>query len=142
MWSFTAEEARLAFNEAVESQGIEGQPSLYVLRHSGASDDLLSCRRSLTEIKARGRWVTDSSLRRYAKATKLQQNLNQLDAAVIAFGNAIDAQLVSLVEDASVGRAWRMPLPVVARAVTRARTSAPSMTTRWLPSSTASLGGP
>ena len=43
---------------------------LYVLRHTGASDDYLRHARSLADIKRRGRWISDSSVRRYEKAAK------------------------------------------------------------------------
>ena len=51
---------------------------LYQLRHGGASDDVLSKRRSLAEVKARGRWASDSSVRRYAKPGMVQQLLGAL----------------------------------------------------------------
>lgn len=38
---------------------------LYGLRHGGASHDTLNRLRSLQQVKERGRWVTDSSVRRY-----------------------------------------------------------------------------
>ena len=47
-------------------------PCRYALRHGGASDDLVKGRRTLDSIKKRGQWVTDSSLRRYAKESRLQ----------------------------------------------------------------------
>jgi hypothetical protein len=38
---------------------------LYLLRHSGASNDAFHKRRTIQEIKRRGRWLSDRSVRRY-----------------------------------------------------------------------------
>ena len=132
LWTFTADQARVEFNDAVEFLGIPGQPSLYVLRHSGASDDLLASRRPLSDIKARGRWVTDASLRRYAKSTRLQRTINELHDSVILFGQLVEKQIVPLVERVSLGRPSELCLPVVPHAATRSKPCGPSMTTRWL----------
>eukprot|EP00973_Karenia_brevis_P057612 8014226-Karenia_brevis.AAC.1 len=52
--------------------------SLYVLRHTGTSADWLAQRRSLQEIKKRGRWVADSSVRRYEKGAKTMMLAHKL----------------------------------------------------------------
>ena len=51
---------------------------LYQLRHGGASTDLLTKRRPLLEIMARGRWASTASVLRYAKAGKLQKIMGDL----------------------------------------------------------------
>jgi hypothetical protein len=51
---------------------------LYMLRHGGASEDLLAQRRTEAETMARGHWVTSSSVRRYAERAQLQKTLNQM----------------------------------------------------------------
>ena len=43
----------------------------YSLRHGGASHDILSNRRSLLEVKRRGLWRSDASLKRYGKEAKV-----------------------------------------------------------------------
>ena len=48
------------------------------LRHGGASDDLCKGHRDHAGVKDRGRWRTDSSVRRYAKTGKIQSLLQQL----------------------------------------------------------------
>ena len=67
--------------------------SLYSLRHGGASMDTLEKTRSFAEIKARGRWHADSSLRRYAKASKLVDVMGRLPQQVLANGNLLSQQL-------------------------------------------------
>ncbi len=106
------------------------QPALYVLRHSAASDDLLAARRSLPEVKDRGRWITDSSLCRYAKRTKLQQQINNLPDNVMEFGQRVDAHLVMLIEAAALGSPFPWPVPA-RRAVSSRGQVKPSLTSRW-----------
>ena len=67
--------------------------TLYSLRHGGASFDLLQRRRSLLEIKRRGRWAADSSLKRYAKEARLQHQLSLVPLPVRRFGLQVLAQL-------------------------------------------------
>ena len=59
--------------------------NLYGNRHGGASHLRLTGT-PLLEIKKRGRWVTDQSLRRYEKATAAQQMLNKIPIDVQKFG--------------------------------------------------------
>ncbi|CAK0790921.1 unnamed protein product, partial [Prorocentrum cordatum] len=58
--------------------GVLGPPTLYTLRHGGASHEYLAKFRSLDEIKKRGRWVSDSSLRRYTKGGRVAEQMRRL----------------------------------------------------------------
>ena len=71
---------------------------LYQLRHGGASEDLLSRKRTLQEVKARGHWVTDASLRRYGKPGTVQKILNQMSPALRAMGTSTWAHMQELLE--------------------------------------------
>ena len=51
---------------------------MYMLRHSGASTDFALKLRTLAEIKLRGRWRGDQSLRRYEKGGRLAEQLARL----------------------------------------------------------------
>jgi hypothetical protein len=51
---------------------------LYGRRHGCAAHDLLSRRRTLLEVKHKGRLATDGSLKKYAKATRLQKEMDKL----------------------------------------------------------------
>lgn len=62
-----------------------GEVHPYQLRHGGATHDLTSGRRDHSGVKARGRWKTDQSVRRYAKTGRVQQLLNQMSAAQISY---------------------------------------------------------
>ena len=69
------------------------QPCLYSLRHGGASQDLLSRCRTLEEVKKRGGWRSDASLRRYGKDAKLTAELNKIPLAVREYGALIGTHL-------------------------------------------------
>ena len=58
------------FKEAGARAGVQ-DCRLYRLRHGGASHDVASKVRSLLEVKKRGRWISDNSLRRYQKSVVL-----------------------------------------------------------------------
>ena len=71
MFQFTYQELLNQFKEACGALRFS-DPSLYRLRHGGASHDAASRLRSIPEIKRRGRWASDASVRRYEKGTWLQ----------------------------------------------------------------------
>ena len=64
-----------------------GLPNLhaYQLRHGGASDDLNQRRRDFNAVRERGRWRTDSSVRRYAKTGKIQKMLQDMKSTHLEF---------------------------------------------------------
>jgi len=74
------------FREACVGLQLEclGPPTLYQLRHSGASADFASNRRTLAEIQRRGRWRTSASVRRYEKGGRVSQQLMRLSPAARA----------------------------------------------------------
>ena len=63
------------FKEVSLQLGLSGLCQ-YQLRHGGASHDLLTGARSEAAVRARGRWRSDSSLRRYAKPAQVQRLLS------------------------------------------------------------------
>ena len=69
------------------------KPVRYSLRHGGASDDLLNRRRSIEEVKKRGQWRTDSSLRRYGKETKALSQIHLMPPPVKEFGQKVAENL-------------------------------------------------
>ena len=54
------------------------RPELYQLRHSGPSHDLAVGHRRLEEVKLRGRWHSDKSVRRYAKEGRVADQLQRI----------------------------------------------------------------
>ena len=65
------------FKHAVRGARLEAlSPAMYQLRRGGPSHDRFRNLRSLIDVKRRGRWAADASLRRYdAHARLLQQEL-------------------------------------------------------------------
>ena len=71
---------------------LETRAVLYRLRHGGASHDVALQLRSLAEVRKRGCWRSDSSVARYAKPARLnqqllalgEQNLTQVQALAAA----------------------------------------------------------
>ena len=61
------------------------RPLPYQLRHTGPSTDSAEGLRTLQEIKRRGRWQADNSVKRYEKAAQLTRVLNSLTPAAQSF---------------------------------------------------------
>ena len=134
LWTFAPSAIRLAFREALIKLGIwDGVSTLYTLRHGGASDDLLSGRRTRKEVKDRGRWVTDASLNRYAKRSRMQQLIASLPHHVVTLGAAVDGREAELISSmASTGTCSLPPLvPAPAAAAKAKRPRPPELSGRW-----------
>ena len=67
-----------ACGEACQLQPL-GPPTLYCLRHAGASLDVALGRRDLMQVQQRGNWLVPSSVRRYQKGGRLTEQLMHLD---------------------------------------------------------------
>ena len=71
-----------AWKQALVDVGLERNHAvLHQLRHFGPSFDRCHRLRSLMEIKARGRWAADASLRRYEQHGRLNQEYHRLPLA-------------------------------------------------------------
>jgi hypothetical protein len=68
----------------------------YQARHSGASIDKLSARRTQLEIKKRGRWKSDASIARYEKAGRLAQVREDLSEDQLRYLELADRHLEEL----------------------------------------------
>ena len=84
LFDFTPQMYRDALAAAGKELGLEGLHP-YQLRHGGAAEDLNSKERDYNAVKARGRWQTDQSVRRYGKIGKIQKILNQLSSGDLAY---------------------------------------------------------
>ena len=69
------------------------QPVVYSLRHGGASHDLLHQRRTVAEVKMRGRWHSDASVRRYGKLARAMKEANRLLPSTKKYGELVLAKL-------------------------------------------------
>jgi len=82
LWPFALKEMKEVFDEITVEYHLENlEPVLYSGRHSGASLDVLEGRRSLVEVKKRGRWERDSSVRRYEKMGMVQESWAMMSSA-------------------------------------------------------------
>ena len=87
----------LKLQEAVTALGLGPlKPVRYSLRHGGASDDLLCRRRSLEEVKKRGQWRTDQSLRRYGKETKALAEMHKIPSNILEYGLSVSENLENM----------------------------------------------
>lgn len=68
---------------------------LYSLGHGGASWGALNRARALLDIKQRGRWRSDQSLRRYEKAARSQAEMPKLPREVQDYGRLIEKNLAA-----------------------------------------------
>ena len=83
VFSFAVEEGSRNFKEACQALGFVavGVENAYQMRHGSASTDALENLRTLAEIKKRGRWQSDSSVRRYVNGGRLPEVFARLSPA-------------------------------------------------------------
>ena len=65
----------------------------YLWRHTGPSIDFLEKRHLETDIKRRARWGSDSSLRRYQKATLALRQASKVPTAILQYGKDVEKSL-------------------------------------------------
>ncbi|CAK0834679.1 unnamed protein product, partial [Prorocentrum cordatum] len=97
LWTFAPDAVRSMFRRAAAALGLEIELILYSLRHGGASDDLLSLRRTTNEVKDRGRWRTDQIPLRFAKRARMQQRIASLGQIIVEFNEQVDWQMNDLI---------------------------------------------
>ena len=68
-------------------------PQLYSFRHGGASFDAISRRRPMADIKKRGRWRSDASIRRYSKAAVALREASRLPKQAMEYAQTVEAAL-------------------------------------------------
>ena len=103
IWPFSHKEYNTTFQARSVDAGVDGLGCPpYALRHGGASHDAVTATRSLAEIKARGRWRADASVRRYQKASRAQQQIHRLSDATIAYGELVGANLEAFMNNPSL----------------------------------------
>ena len=93
LFPFTCAQLLAEFKAAALQVGVSHLgATLYGNRHGGASDLRLQGA-SLADIKKRGRWTTDSSLRRYEKATLAQQQFHKVPPPTRLYGAFVEERL-------------------------------------------------
>ena len=88
VFNFSADQFREELQAAGRRLGLQSVHT-YQLRHGGASEDLNSKVRSYMEVKERGCWRTDASLRRYAKSGRSKSCLRTSILIIWSFAHAV-----------------------------------------------------
>ena len=97
VWPFDARILRQHFTEAAADCLVSQLASSpYSLRHGGASHDALTSRRPLSEIKKKGRWQSDASVRRYEKASLALAQLAKVPTNTQLYSKQVEAQLENI----------------------------------------------
>ena len=92
MWTFTYHMLLSKFKLACHELGLT-DPSLYRLRQGGASHDAAARLRGIAEIKRRGRWAKDNSVRRYEKRTWLQATEAKVSRTMALAAEVLEREL-------------------------------------------------
>ena len=112
VWSFLNVHLTSMLRDPAALSGVSHlRPQLYSLRHGGASHDALTRRRPLSEIKKRGRWASDQTVRRYEKAALAQREANRLSHASDAYGTWVATHLRELFTNEVIAKAPPESLP-------------------------------
>ena len=94
LFNFSQEQYNQSLKKSLaECQMAHLNATSYVWRHTGVSLDHLCNRRSEQSIKARARWVTDTSVKRYKKATLALRQSSLVPDPVLRYGKEVEAAL-------------------------------------------------
>ena len=97
LWPFDVIELNMEFKRSVCACNLSHlEPTLYSLRHGGASEDVLRRRRTLEEVQRRGRWRSQTSGRRYAKEAKILSELHKVPPSLLRYGEFVEAHVMQL----------------------------------------------
>ncbi|CAK0861934.1 unnamed protein product [Prorocentrum cordatum] len=118
------------FRRAAHNIGVDAVP--YQGRHSGASLDRASNRRTQEEVQKRGRWATLTSVKRYEKAGRLNESWEGLSELTKSFCVAALRVMEVLLEVARANSSWMAWRPM--------DLSFPCLSKDLAPEDTATLG--
>ena len=86
------------FRQACHHLQLPEIPTLYQLRHGGASWDFAAGRRTLAEVQRRGRWRAPASVRRYEKGGRAGEQLNRLPPRLRAHAVVCASHIFGIVD--------------------------------------------
>ena len=82
------------FGRMAEISGVSDlRPHPYSVRHGGASHDYLTEKRTLEQVRLRGRWRCETSVRRYLKASRAMKEEGDLGKATLKYGQHVSDTL-------------------------------------------------
>ena len=108
--TFTMSEWGAEFKQCCEILGLP-PCHLYVLRHSGPSDDFLRGNRSMTQIKRRGRWSQDQTVRKYEKAARSLAQTSQWPVSLFDHLQFCEKHVADLLDLRRVASIYQGPIP-------------------------------
>jgi hypothetical protein len=89
LWPFDVIDLNREFRCSVNTCNLSHlESTLYSLRRGGASEDVLRRRRSLEEVQRRGRWRSQTSVRRYTKEAKILSELRKVKPSLLRCGGS------------------------------------------------------
>ena len=89
LWDGTLKELRHQYMDAAHLMGLRDlNPSLYQMRHAGASLAISWKRHDLQRVQKRGRWRAAQHVRRYEKSTFLQDSLLKVFSVVCRWAHS------------------------------------------------------
>ena len=89
LWTFSMVLFRQTIMKAARALCLPEGFCLYMARHGGVTCDILQEFREWLEAKTRGRWHSDTTLRRYCKQGTVVKYLNMCPKVVVEFGAAV-----------------------------------------------------
>jgi hypothetical protein len=113
LWSLSNYQWNKCLRDAVKSLGLPWKVSAYVLRHTGPSQDVLSRDRTLEQVKRRGRWSSDQTVRRYEKSSRVLARLKDLRRDLLQHIEWCNQNIGAVLGGATAARA----APVVLRQI-------------------------
>ena len=108
--TFTMSEWGAEFKQCCEILGLP-PCHLYVLRHSGPSDDFLRNNRSMTQIKRRGRWSQDQTVRKYEKAARSLAQMSQWPVSLLDHLQFCEKHVADILNLRRVASIYQGPIP-------------------------------
>ena len=111
IFELTAEAYRRQWRRAADSLGLPWMPPPHSLRHTGPSEDATSGRRTLEDIRRRGRWTQPKSVQRYSKPHALIVHKARLPAAIMQKGRELEETFdKAVLEHIDATCSWHAPL--------------------------------
>ena len=88
-WTFSSSQLRETTSRCAEALGLPEGFCLYMARHGGVTCDILQAFREWLESKIRGRWHSDTTLKRYCKQGLVARYLAACPKSVVKYGEQV-----------------------------------------------------
>ena len=97
LWNLSTEHMNQSFSQALKILKLDTFNIVrYSWRHAAASHNLLSKDRTVEEVKARYRWKSDSSMKRYTKPARVELFRAKLPKESLKHGEIVRTQLPAM----------------------------------------------